>query len=43
MNTRGLGSFSDRYKAVVGFIKGVTITSLGLVFHVLTFRDNIQS
>ena len=43
MNTRGSSSFSDHYKAVVGSIGGVTITSLGLAFRVLAFRDDIQS
>ena len=41
MNTKGLGSFSDYYKAVVSFIGGVTIASLGLTFRVLAFRNDI--
>ena len=41
MNTKGSNSFSDYCKAVVGFIGGVTIASLGLAFRVLAFRDNI--
>ena len=43
MNTRGSGSFLNSYKAVVSSIGGVTIASLGLVFHILAFRDDIQS
>ena len=43
MNTGGLGSFSDHYKAVVGFIGGVIIANLGLAFRVLAFRDDIRS
>ena len=41
INTGGSSSFSDRYKAVVGSIEGVTIAGLGLVFRVLAFRDDI--
>ena len=43
MNIKGLGDFSDCYKAVVGSIGGVTIASSGLAFRVLAFRDDIQS
>ena len=42
VNTGGSGSFSDHYKAVIGSIGGVIITGLGLVFRVLTSRDDIQ-
>ena len=41
MNTGGSGSFLDHYEAVIGFIGGVTITSLGLVFHIKGFRNGI--
>ena len=41
MNTGGSSSFSDRYKAVVGFIGGVTIASLGLVFRVKGFGNGV--
>ena len=41
MNTRGFSGFLGHYKAVVGSIRGVTITGLGLVFYILAFRDNI--
>ena len=43
MNTRGSGSFSDHFKAVVDFIGGVTIANSGLAFHISAFRDDIQS
>ena len=43
INTRGPSSFLDYYKTVIGSIRGVTIASLGLVFRVSAFRDNIQS
>ena len=43
MNTRGFSSFLNRYKAVVGFIGGVTITGLGLVFRVKGFKNSIWS
>ena len=42
MNTRGSSSFSDYYEAVVDFIGGVTIASLGLAFRVLAFKNDIQ-
>ena len=41
VNTRGFSSFSDYYKAVVSFIGGVTIASLGLVFRVKGFRNGV--
>ena len=34
INTGGSGSFSDRYKAVVGCIGGVIIAGSGLAFRV---------
>ena len=43
MNTRGSSSFSDRYKAVVGFIGGVTIAGSGLAFRVKGFRNGVWS
>ena len=41
MNTRGFNGFSDYYKAVVGFIGGVTITGSGLAFRVKGFRNGV--
>ena len=41
VNTGGSSSFLDCYKAVVGSIGGVIITSLGLAFCVLAFRNDI--
>ena len=41
MNTKGLGSFSDHYKAVVDFTGGVTIAGSGLAFCVKGFRNGI--
>ena len=43
MNTKGFNSFLDYYKVVISSTGGVIITSLGLIFRVLAFRDNIQS
>ena len=42
MNTGGFSSFLNYYKAVISFTGGATIASLGLVFRVLAFRDDIQ-
>ena len=42
MNTGGSGSFLDYCKVIVGFIGGVTIAGLGLVFRVLVFGDGIR-
>ena len=41
MNTGGFSSFSDCYKAVIGFIGGVTIAGSGLAFRVKGFRNSI--
>ena len=41
MNTGGSGSFSNYYKAVVGFIGGVTITGLGLIFRIKGFKNGV--
>jgi hypothetical protein len=41
MNTKGSNSFLDYYKAVISSIKGVIITSLGLVFYILAFKNSI--
>ena len=41
MNTGGSGSFLNYYNIVVSSIKGITITSLELIFHILTFSDGI--
>ena len=41
VNTGGSGSFSDCYKAVVGFTGGVTIAGSGLAFRVKGFRNSI--
>ena len=41
MNIEGFSSFLDCYKAVVNSIGGVIITSLGLAFCVLAFRNDI--
>ena len=41
VNTRGLGSFLDHYKAVVGSIGGVIIAGLGLIFRVLASSDSV--
>ena len=41
MNTGESGSFSDYYKAVVGSIRGVTITNSELTFRVKGFGNGI--
>ena len=41
VNTGGSSSFSDCCKAVVSFIRGVTIAGLGLAFHVKGFKNSI--
>ena len=41
VNTGGSSSFLDCYKAVVGSIGGVTITGLGLTFHVKGFKNGV--
>ena len=41
INTGGSGSFLDYYKAVVGFIGGVTITGLELAFRVKGFKNGV--
>ena len=43
MNIKGFSSFLDYYKAVVGFIGGITIVNLGFIFCVLAFSNGIQS
>ena len=35
-------SFLDYYNTVVGSIGGITITGLGLVFHILASSDGVQ-
>ena len=41
MNTRGSGSFLDYYNIVVSSMGGMTITNLGLMFHVLAFSNGV--
>ena len=41
MNTGGSGSFLNYYNVVVGFIKGMTIASLKLIFYILAFSNGI--
>ena len=41
MNTRGSGSFLDYYNIVVSSIGGMTITNLGLIFHILASSNGV--
>jgi len=41
VNTKGFASFSDYCNIVIGFIGGMTITGLGLVFRVLAFNNGV--
>ena len=43
MNTGGFGSFLDYYDIVIGFMGGITIAGLGLVFYILAFSNGVWS
>ena len=41
MNTKGFNSFLNYYNIVVSSMGGITITSLGLTFHVLASGNGV--
>ena len=41
VNTGGSGSFLNYYNIIVGFIRGITIINLKLIFCILAFSNSV--